>query len=280
MLEALALPVVACSAWSLAGLLLWWGRLPGPWRRSTALLTSAAGILFLVLAVRSEGVREATTTATFLMGPSYVTEQATASASLPYYVMTGICLLLGTLGLAVGEELAPTLGRRWMMAAVVLSLSVTALRFSLEKVAAPEFLVSVMGVVWLPPVVGAFFAQNLRSEGRGFRSLVSALFGYAIIVRGSVAVLMLLASFLRLGSHYDVSSILEVQTPFHTWVRFVPGSLRQVLELGVLPQLFFWTTFTVVTGLMGAAVYRLLEVLSWTGEPTPQAQLAEASKNR
>jgi hypothetical protein len=282
--EVSALALVALSAWSLAGVLLWWGRLPGPWRRSLALLTSGAGIVFLVVGMRSEGVREAATTAAFLIGPSYVTEQATASASLPYYVLTGVCLLLGTLGLAVGDDLAQTLRQRWMTAAVVISLSVTALRFCLDKVAAPQFLVAVMGVVWLPPIVGAFFAQNVRAEGRGLGSLVGALFGYALVVRGGVALLMVLASVLRLGSHYDVSPILEVHLPFsHRLVHFEPGSLRQVLDLAILPQLLFWTSYTVITGLLGATVLYLLEIVSGTGAPAPAPpapQLAAAGKDR
>src|SRR5271169_2068312 len=95
-------------------------------------------------------VRESHTTATFLMGSSYVTEQASASASLPYYVMTATCLLLGTIGLALGDDAAHWFERHWLLSAVLLSLLVTALRFVLDKVAAPPSLAEVVGVVWLP----------------------------------------------------------------------------------------------------------------------------------
>ncbi|HUG52729.1 MAG TPA: hypothetical protein VMR21_03985, partial [Vicinamibacteria bacterium] len=35
---------------------------------------------------------------------------------------------------------------------------------------------------------------------------------------------------------------------------FDPGTLHQVLYLGVLPQLTFWVAYTVIAGLAGAAL--------------------------
>jgi hypothetical protein len=279
MLGPLGLAIAALAAWGLTALVLFWGWLPAPGRRLTALLTSAAGVAFLVFAMRSEGVRETPTTVAFLMSPPWVTEQATASASLSYYILTGICLLLGTVGLAVGDESANSLRKHWMGTAVALSLAVTVLRFCLEKVAAHPFLVAVMGVVWLPPVVGAFFSLNLRREGKGVRALASALTAYAFGVRGFVTLCIVIASTLRFGSHYDVSSILEVRTPFtHGAVRFSPGSARQIVDLGVLPQLIFWTAYTLVTGLLGAGVQHAVE--GFSGASGPPGELAPAGKDQ
>jgi len=236
-----------------AATMLWWGRLPGPWRRALALLMSVLGVLFLVSALRAEGHREAATTAVVILGPAYVTDQASASASLRYYVMTAVCLLLGTAGLAVSDEIARRLGSRWMATAIVLSLLVTATRFALEKAAAPSSWTRPIGVTWLPPIVGAFFALNASREGRGLLTVARSLLGYGLAVRGFVALLMVVATTLRLGSHYDISALGYVKNPMSgRWYEFAAGSFDQLFLLGLLPQLVFWPVYTVMAGMIGA----------------------------
>jgi hypothetical protein len=93
---------------------------------------------------------------------------------------------------------------------------------------------------------------------------------------------MVVASALRLGSHYDLSRVRQVWfwgAP-HT---FEPGSFEQVLYLGVLPQLTFWVAYTVAAGLVGAAfAAAFLWARRGTGmgvaaspEPGPGARRAE-----
>ena len=66
---------------------------------------------------------------------------------------------------------------------------------------------------------------------------------------------MVAASMLRLGSHYDVSALASVQNPFTGRIyHFVPGSFSQVWNVGVIPQLAVWPVFTVVAGVLGAAL--------------------------
>jgi hypothetical protein len=242
-----------------AAAMLWWGRLPGPWRRGLALLTSGLGVLFLVWALSAEGHREATTTAVVVVGPTYVTEQASASASLPYYVMTAVCLLLGTAGLAVSDATARRLGGRWMATAIVLSLLVTLTRFALDKAAAPSTWARVVGIAWLPPVVGAYFALNARKEGRGLRSVAWLLLAYGFAVRGAVALLNVVATTLRLGSHYDISALVDVKNPMSgQWHHFASGSFEQLFFLALLPQLAIWPVYTVAMGMLGAVLALLL----------------------
>lgn len=277
----LALALTVAGLWLVASAMLWWGRLPGPWRRLLAILTSAAGLGFLVLAMRTEGLRESPTMAVFLLGTPYVTGQASASASLPYYLATSVCLLLGTLGLAVRDETARDLARRWLETAIVLSLLITAVRFGLEKVAAPPVWTRAVGVTWLAPVVGAFFALNLRAEGKGLRPLVKALLLYGIAVRGAVAALMVVASTLSLGSHYDVSPLVLIRFAGSEY-EFASGSFRQILLLAILPQIVVWPVYTVVVGLLGAGL-ALLVVPSWRRPHVlsirPHVGLAAASED-
>lgn len=251
--------LVMLAAWGGTVLLLWWPRLGGPERRKLALLSSGAGLLALVLAMSAEGFRESPTMAVFLLGTPYVTEKASASASLPYYVLTGVFLALGFAGLALGDEEARGVVKHWLLAAIGLSWLVTAVRFALEKVAAPGLWTQAVGVTWMAPVVGAFFAVCLHAEGRGFRPLLSALVAYAYAVRGAVALLMVVATRLHLGSHYDVSPLVLVYNPLTgRSYSFEPGSAEQIWSVSIVPQLVVWPIYTVLAGLLGAVTMRVI----------------------
>ena len=205
--------MAAPLVWAAAAVLLWWGRLEGEWRRGIALASSAVGLIMLMLALNTEGQREAPTTAEFLLSGRYVTGHVSASASLPYYVITSVCLLLGTAGLVVPDQQARRLDGHWFAAAVLLSYAVTALRFALEKVAAPTSWTNAVGVTWLGPVVGAYFLMHLRERGQGMGALALRLLAYAAAVRVAVTLLMVVATTYRLGSHYDLSGFTRVRVP-------------------------------------------------------------------
>ena len=245
--------LTACVVWPAAALALNWGRLGGQRRRAVALLTSLAGIAVLMVALSAHGQRETLTTGQLLLGGGYVTGHASASASLRYYVVTAVCLLLGTAGLAVPDETAGRLRRHWVATAIGLSLAITGLRFALEKVAAPMSWTHPVGITWLAPVVGAVFLRSAREEGKGFRAVLRGLIAYALASRGAVALLMVVATTWRLGSHYDLSRVTDVWF-WGDMHRFDPGSAQQILYLGVIPQVTFWVVYTVVTGLLGAGL--------------------------
>jgi hypothetical protein len=244
----------AVLVWTAAALALLWGRLSARWRRAAALLTSAVGIAMLMFAMSAHGQRETLTTGQFLLGGAYVTGLASASAGLRYYVATAVCLLLGTAGLAGSDDgMAARLRRHWLATAIGVSLVVTGLRFALEIVAAPMSWTQPIGIIYLAPPVGAVFYARLREQGRSWRALALPLTIYALASRGAVAVLMLVASAWRLGSHYDLSAVTRLWFWGHAH-EFERGSLAQVLVLGVIPQLTFWVVFTVLSGGAGAAL--------------------------
>jgi hypothetical protein len=267
MLGLLSRVPAVIAIWLVAGTILAWLWLPGRWRRFLSLLASGAGLALLVVAMNTEGLRESRTMAVFLIGTPYMTEQAAASASLPYYVLTGICLLVGTSGLAIGDELARTLARRWMLVAVGLSVAVTLVRFFLEKVAAPSQITQLFGVTWLTPVVGAYFFAMLQAEGEGWRALATRLYVYGLAVRSFVTALYVTATVLHLGSHYDLSSVWMVVAPWSKVYHYQPGSFDQILNLVVIPQVLVWPVYTVVTGFLGAALFRVLQ----SARPNPQS---------
>jgi hypothetical protein len=280
----MALRLVAI--WTLAAIALSWSQFDAFWRRTLALLASGAGLVFLILALNAAGQREAPTTGTFLLGPATIVGKVSASASLPYYVMTGFCLLLGTTGLALSERTARKAADHWLAAAVCLSLLVTLLRFLLELAAAPLSWTWSAGITALAPIVGAFFAIRLRAEGRTLPqialSLPLSLVLYAIMVRGFVVVLMAVATSFGLGSHYDVSAWTHVASPVTGRVsEFAPGGLRQILYIGVLPQLLFWPVYTVVAGFLGGAVASVVAAVSRgrLRSPRPAVEIAVARQD-
>lgn len=249
-MATLALTVVA--AWALGGLMHWWPRLSAAWRRRLSVATSAAGLAFLVAAVKSEGLRESAIRSTVLVGPTQFTATASASASLYYYVLTALCLLLGFAGLVLGEPLSRWLADRWLASSVAVAWLVTLARFLLEKSAAPTLLVQSVGVTAMAPVAGAYFATCLRGQQPGRPPLLRTLVAYAFLVRGFVALVGVVATLRGLGTHYDVSSLTSVSPALTaTTYAFVAGSARQILWLTLLPQLVAWPAFTVATGLLG-----------------------------
>jgi hypothetical protein len=254
--------------WAVGASLLGWPRFSPAWRRSLALAWSLAGLACLVIALNTEGSRASPSVAVFLLGTHYVTATAQASASLPFYLLSGVALLLGFAGLAAGDEVVAWLRRHYVASAILLSFGVTALRFVLEKTAAPPALAQMVGVTWLVPVVGAFFFLCARAEGAGISSVLRALVVYALAVRGGIVLLMLLATARRMGSHYDVSSLTLVRNPLtgRTY-EFVSGSLAQFLGLAALPQLVAWPLYTLVVGLVGVALAAFV-LASWRNSAT------------
>jgi hypothetical protein len=242
------------AIWAVAAALLGWGDLPGRVRLALALTVSVAGLVFLVLATSTEGFRETQSTTVFLVGPPQVTGLASASASLPYYVLTAFCLLLGTLGVVASDAAAQLVSRRFLAWAVAVSLTVVVVRFLLEKAAAPADWTRAVGIFWLPPVVGAWFYLRGRAQRTGAGRLAAWLLGYALLVRGFVAVLYVVATRFRLGSHFDLSSVTLAESFWGKVYHFEPGSMRQLVGLALVPQLVVWPLFTVTAGFLGAAM--------------------------
>jgi len=242
--------------WSAAGVILGWGRISVHWRRWLALGVSAAGFGFLILALNTGGLRETSSTGGFLLGSRYVTGTVSASASLPYYVMTGLCLLLGTAALAMPEAWARAWARRWLLVAVVMSFGVSVLRLILEIAAAPAPWTWAAGITGLAPLVGAFFAISVRAERASWGRLVGSLLVYGVTVRAWIALLYVLATRWHLGSHYDLSAAdVAVQNPLTGVVyQFPAGSFAQLVNLAIIPQLVFWPLYTLCAGLFGAGL--------------------------
>jgi hypothetical protein len=258
-----------CVLWAIGAALLGWPHFSVPWRRRLAVASALAGLLALGVALNTEGSRASPTVVVFLMGTHYVTATAQASASLPFYLLSGVFLLLGFAGLALGDEIASWLSQHFVPGATVLSLAITAVRFGLEKTAAPPFLTQLVGITWFAPVVGAFVYWNARAGERSFPKMLRSLALYAYAIRGTVFLLMLLATTRHLGSHYDIASLTVVENPLTGQThQFTPGSLAQFTSLAVLPQLVVWPIYTIAAGFIGAGLAFALESAWQDSNPT------------
>lgn len=247
--------LTAALALALAVPMHWWPRLSASHRRRLSIATSLAGLGFLVAALRSEGLRESALTSLVLVGPATLTARASASASLYYYVLTGVSLLLGFAGLILSDPIARWLRPRPLLSSVAVAWLVTVVRILLEKSAAPSLLVEAMGVTWLAPVAGVYLALALRADRPGAGVLLRVLLRYAFLVRGVVALVGVAATRFAAGTHYDVSPLTEVAAGFGARsLVFAPGSWDQLLWLTLLPQLVIWPAFTVLVGMAAAGV--------------------------
>jgi hypothetical protein len=262
------LVLTAILSWLLGALMHWWPLAGVRARRRIAFASNGAGLVFLVAALRAEGLREAAISATVIGGETQHTGTALASASLTYYVLTVACLTLGFTGLVFGDRLSRWLAPRFLLTSVAVAWLLTVVRFLLERSAAPLELVRLVGVTWMAPVAGAYFARCLAGEARLWPRLTTSLVAYAFLVRGFVAALGAAATLNRLGTHYDVSGVTEVRLALTgSSYAFEPGSAAQTLWLTLVPQLAVWPLLTVAGGLVGAAAASLVLRGSLPGRP-------------
>ena len=186
-----------------------------------------------------------------------MTGKTSASASLPYYVMTGLCLLLGTVGLALPESAVASLRRHWLAGAIGLSLAVPVVRILLERSAAPPGLAWAFGVTALPPLVGAYFAVRARAEGKA----LARRGGRAGRVRAERPRMDRAAVRVRDRQPSGLHSFRHVagadarttrsRAPCTCSSRAAPW---QLVTLVVVPQLAVWPVYTVLAGLLGAGL--------------------------
>ncbi len=196
----------------------------------------------------------------------------------------------------------------WLPSTITLAITVVRLLGELEHWSKAWFnpdpggFLAIMGIVWLVPIFGIYFALKLARAGEGppsasraighavlgvillaagfylfqavlksfaglvlmwmlaaaaamlqfpaWRALFKILLAYAYAARVPVAAVMLLATWANWQSHYSTA---------------VPGNSRVVTYLfyGLIPQLVFWVSFTVVVGslfgtIAAALIYRRL----------------------
>ncbi len=144
----------------------------------------------------------------------------------------------------------PAYGKLVFVPALI-TLGITLLRLGAELMDLPPWLASkapggagaILGISWLPPFFGIYFAYKLAEiPGRLWRRLLTALALYGLAARIPVIIIMGLAIYGNWGTHYDA---------------FAPGVMadatatEKFLRGGVLVQLIWWAMiWTVGSGMV------------------------------
>jgi hypothetical protein len=233
------------SAWTaIAWLALRWTDLP-------AAAQAWLGRLFLLAAVVSFGAAPFVSgtlsqpMGPFIMGPNLhpaeTVERSLGTAALGVGL---VCLVLYALA-RFGERLP---WRHPVAKAAGLTLLVMLLRVFLEKLGLPLGLVTFFGIIWLIVPVAAYLgieAARAGSLGRFWAWMLGYTYGIRVFIVG----VMLVATSLRLGTHYDNSAATRF-TAFGREVVLQPGTWVQYRTLIVLPQLVLWAGLTLLAGLV------------------------------
>jgi hypothetical protein len=115
---------------------------------------------------------------------------------------------------------------------------------------------ALIGISWLPPIFGIYFARKLMAVGRKFKwNLIKTLFLYGLAARIPVIIIMGLAIYGHWGTHYDAFPAGSLAAASPT-VKFLEG--------GVLIQLVWWVSiWTVGSGTIAGAIASLF----WSKPP-------------
>ena len=132
----------------------------------------------------------------------------------------------------------------------MITLGVTLLRLAGEFMNLPGWLASkapggngaVIGITWLAPIFGVYFAIKLMEySGPLWKNLLKTLFAYGLAARIPVVLIMGLAIFGNWGTHYDAfPPEMQAWTPM---TKFLVG--------GVVTQFLVWVCiWTVGSGMI------------------------------
>ena len=148
------------------------------------------------------------------------------------------------------QQNGPNYGKLVIMPALI-TLGITLLRLASEFMGLPSWLANknpgglgaLIGISWLPPILGIYFACKLIGvPGKLWWNLFKTLLLYGLTARIPVIIIMGLAIYGHWGTHYDA---------------FPPGSLTGTTSLvkfllgGVTIQLIWWLLiWTVGSGML------------------------------
>jgi hypothetical protein len=149
----------------------------------------------------------------------------------------------------------PDYGRLILVPALI-TLAITLLRLGAELAALPSWLANrnpggqgaLLGISWLPPVFGIYFAAKLAgAPGKLWRNLLTTLLLYGVAARIPVIAIMGFAIYGNWGTHYD---------------SFEPGRMANAapivkfLQGGVAIQLIWWLLlWTVGAGMLTGLLF-------------------------
>jgi hypothetical protein len=158
----------------------------------------------------------------------------------------------------MGRQNGPDYGKLILIPALI-TLGITLLRLGGEFMGFPSWLASktaggigaVIGISWLPPIFGVYFAHKLIGiPGRLWRHLLKTLLLYGLSARIPVIMIMGFAIFGNWGTHYDAFAGRSLTEATPT-TKFLLG--------GVMTQLIWWVMiWTVGSGMVTGLITSLI----------------------
>jgi hypothetical protein len=237
--------IAAIGFWSaVVYLVLAEGRVPTASRRVAPRLTLASAIAAFGVAPFVQGEYRADVSL-FIGGPNAYDVESIERSYTALAVGLGVVLLALA---ALARWGARLVGSHPLAQAAALTIVVIALRVTFEKLGVPLSLATFVGIIWLVvplPVYFAVRAARLGSQRRFWRWSVA----YAIGTRLLVVMVMLIATYFELGTHFDNSGVTRFEV-FGKVYDVEPHSWGQYGNLILFPQLVLWTGLTLVASVL------------------------------
>ncbi|GEM_PF-4770565 len=237
--------LIRFTFWSLvAGLVLRWIKLPQAAQTWIPRVLLFAGLLGFAAAPFLQG-HYAEEVALYIAGPNRYPVENVQRSFAALSVGIGFALLV-LYGLARWGHRLPW--KSPLASAFKFTLVMIILRVYLEKLGVPLSVAMFFGIIWLIVPFGVYFGVEAAKVGSQ-KKFWLWLFSYAFGVRAFVIVVMLIATYFQLGTHFDNSSVTTF-TVFGKVQNVAAGSWEQYQALILFPQLFLWTSATLLAGLI------------------------------
>ncbi|HVN79162.1 MAG TPA: hypothetical protein VMW38_09200 [Terriglobia bacterium] len=153
----------------------------------------------------------------------------------------------------------------WIIPGLI-ALATSLLRFILEKASVSQALAELAGIGWLTIPVAVYLALRVQR----WRELIINLALFVMAARVPVVMLMLLASNLHWGTHYDISSLTHLDTQWGR-LNYEPNSFRQHLHIIYIAQLIIMPIYSIATGMIAGTCIFILKMLRvWYQARTPK----------
>jgi hypothetical protein len=119
---------------------------------------------------------------------------------------------------------------------IIVALFVTPIRFFLELSGLPEYVIFIIGLLWLTLVFAIYWGIKLYNEKHSYLILLLSLIIFAPISRFPVAVLWWIDTKWEIGTHYSLYFDSFAQAAFQ---QIVYGSLIQIIPGFLLGSITF-----------------------------------------
>jgi len=237
--------LIAFAFWSLvAWVVFGWAKLPQAAQTWIPRVLLFTGLLGFAAAPFLQG-RYSEEVALFIAGPNrYPVESIQRSFT---FLSAGIGLaFLALYGLARWGYRLPW--KSPLAQAFKFTLVMIILRVYFEKLGVPLSVATFFGIIWLIIPFAVYFGVEAAKVGSQ-KKFWGWLFSYAFGVRAFIIIVMLIATYFQLGTHFDNSSI-TIFSVFGKAQAVEAGSWEQYRNLILFPQLFLWTSVTLLAGLI------------------------------